>query len=302
MITGYTLGEPLAQGGTATVRRARRSRDGADVALKTVPLASLDNPAALLARYQRIALLDHPHLLPILDVGISTTVLYVAMPLIEGGSLRKVLQQGPLDRHFALALIAEVASALHYLHACDILHLDVKPANILLGDGEHPFLADFGLIQPSATREGRIRVRGTPAYMAPEQCLAAPTGPATDQYALAVMSFELLAGRRPFVSSTPDAMLRRQVTEPPPPITSIAPELPRGLDAILQRGLAKDPSGRFGSVADLAEALLRALAGELSGLPAHAVDAASDAKTLEAVTLELAPTAHRPGTRAESGW
>jgi serine/threonine-protein kinase len=296
VITGYTLGERLGHGGTATVRRARRSSDGAELAVKIVPLETLDDDGELLlARYRCIAALDHhPHLLPILDVGISQAVLYVSMPLIEGGSLRQALQHAQVDRHRALQLIHQVASALQHLHARDILHLDVKPANILMERGENPLLSDFGLVQPRALRDGRTRVRGTPAYMAPEQCLGAPTSPASDEYALAVMSFELLTGRRPFVGGSPDAMLRRQVTEPPPTPSSIAPDLPRALDAVLAQGMAKHPSKRFRSAADLADALERALAGIPSGPPAHPVDAVSDAKTLQLVTLELVSAAQRP--------
>jgi serine/threonine-protein kinase len=294
VIRGYTLGEPLARGGTAAVRRARRSSDGAPVAIKTVPLDALEDPSALLARYQRIAALDHPHILPILDVGIATAVLYTVMPLIEAGSLRQRLQRGQLDRHVALRVIRTIANALQYLHARDILHLDVKPANILLGNGESPLLSDFGLVHPSYTRDGRARVRGTPAYMAPEQCLAEPTGPASDQYALAILGFELLTGRRPFVGGSPDAMLRRQVIEPPPFASSVSPDLPRDVDAVFTRGLAKEPSRRFASVTELAEGLRRALSNAPDHPPAHPLDLAPDAETLELVTLELVPAAHRP--------
>ncbi len=292
MIGAYTLGALLGRGGTSTVRRARRASDGTQVAVKTVPLESLDDPAALLARYRRIAALDHPHILPILEVGTSDAVLYTVMPLIAGGSLRERLQRGPLGRQFALHVIDHIAGALDYLHAREIVHLDVKPANILLGDAEHAFLSDFGLVQPRATRSGRTRVRGTPAYMSPEQCLGTPTGPASDQYALAVMSFELLTGRRPFAGGTPDAMLRRQVHEAPPAASSVSPDLPREVDSVLLKGLAKNPSQRFAHVADLAQALRHASSGAPAGPPAYAAAASSTTRTLEVATLELVPAAH----------
>ncbi len=296
-VGAYVLGEPLGQGGTATVWRARSSADGAEVAAKILSLDDVDDPPVLLARYQRIATLDHPHILPILDVGVADQTLYVVTPLAQGGSLRQLLQRGQLDRHLTLQLLGQVASALQYLHAREIVHLDVKPANILLGDGGHPLLGDFGLVQPRPGPTGRPRVRGTPAYMAPEQCLAAPLGPASDQYALAVMSFELLTGRRPFIGGAPETMLLRQVSEPPPAASHVCPQLPREVDAVLMRGLAKDPSLRFSSVASLAAALRRALASAPAGAPPHDANAPPAAATLDLVTLEPVTVELAPGGR-----
>jgi serine/threonine-protein kinase len=264
------------------VFRARRSSDAREVAAKIMPVGELDDVAALLARYQRIAELEHPNILPVFDVGISDEVLFVISPIAAEGSLRQLLLHGQLHPAVALRLLDGVADALLYLHQRGILHLDVKPANVLLGASRHPLLGDFGLLPP----RGR-RIRGTPAYMAPEQCRLGPVGPAADQYALAVCSFELLTGQRPFAGGSPSALLERQVSEPPPSPTSVCPGLPGEVDRVLLKALSKDPLQRFSDVKVMMSALTRAMASAAPAAPPPRPAAMDDERTLEVVTIEL---------------
>jgi serine/threonine-protein kinase len=278
----YVVGQALGRGGSARVFRAQRSSDGREVAAKVIPVGELEDAAALVARYQRIAELEHPNILRIFDVGISDEMLFVISPIAAEGSLRQLLQRGQLQHDLALRLIGQLADALDYLHRRDILHLDVKPANVLLAAGRHPLLGDFGLLPPRSSR-----IRGTPAYMSPEQCRLGPVGPAADQYALAVCSFELLTGQRPFVGGSPYTLLRRQVAEPPPPPTSVCPGLPADVDRVLLKALAKDPHQRFPTVEAMAAALIRAMAGAGPAAPPPRRRASDDERTLEVVTIDL---------------
>jgi serine/threonine protein kinase len=286
----YVLREALGHGGTAQVFRAQRSTDSQVVAAKIIPIRGIASASELLGRYEELARLEHPHILPILEVGISEEVLYVVSPLADEGSLRQALQRGQVLREGAVELIVHIGDALDYAHARGILHLDVKPANILLASGSHALLGDFSVMQANPGATGHPRVRGTPAYMAPEQCTLRPTGPAADQYALGVTSFELLTGRRPFAADSPTELLRRQVLEPPPAPSIVCPDLPPGLDYILGRALSKEPRQRFPTVKSFAVALAEVMGSE--SYAAQPPRASSDEeRTLEVVTLDLRPGA-----------
>lgn len=286
----YVLGEALGHGGSAQVFRARRSSDSQDFAAKIIRIEVREDARALAARYERLAELRHPHILEILDIGISHDALYIISPLAAEGSLRQLLHRSQLEPQRALQIIRHVADALQYVHTRGLLHLDVKPANILLAAGGTPLLSDFGLQQPEPAPDGRKRVRGTPAYMAPEQCTLAPVGPPTDQYALGITSFELLTGRRPFSGSTPDDMLRRQVVETPPLPTSVNRALPHQVDAVVLKALAKDPRDRYAHIAAFADALVEAMASARRVAPPPATGAETE-PTTEVLTLQLRPTA-----------
>ena len=294
---GYVLGEALGRGGTACVYRARRASDSTQVAAKVVTLDNIETVDALVDRYKGIARLSHPHILPIYDVGISDQLLFVITPLAEEGSLRQLMQRERVTPEFAVRLVSQIADALQHLHNRGIVHLDVKPANILLTAGGRPLLGDFGLLALEPGPSGRVRVRGTPAYMSPEQCRLEPVGPASDQYSLAITSFELLTGHRPFSGSSPGETLLRQSAEPPPSPRSLQPSLPAEADAVVLKALAKYPQERFPSVTAFARALSKAMVDVPPGpppehWPEHRVEASEEA-TLQAVTLELAPSTSR---------
>ena len=264
-IAGFEVEEPVGEGGMGAVYLARDPTLKRRVALKVVAPALAGDPryrSRFLREAELAASLDHPAIVPVYAAGESDGDLYLAMRYVEGGSLAdRLLAEGRLDPGRATALLAPVAAALDAAHAAGLAHRDVKPGNILL-DGDHPYLADFGLARPTtatatapATAAGLL---GTVGYLAPEQLEGQPASPRADQYALACVLFECLTGRRPFERENDIAVVYAHHTEAPPGVTSLEPGLPREIDAVVARGLAKRPADRYGSCRELIEAAARA--------------------------------------------
>ncbi len=264
-IAGFEVEAPVGVGGMGAVYLARDPTLKRRVALKVVAPALADDPryrTRFLREAELAASLDHPAIVPVYAAGESDGDLYLAMRYVEGGSLAdRLLADGRLEPERATALLAPVAAALDAAHAAGLAHRDVKPGNILL-DGDHAYLADFGLARPTtatasapATAAG---LRGTVGYLAPEQLEGQPASPQADQYALACVLFECLTGRRPFERENDIAVVYAHHTEAPPGVTSVAAGLPKEIDAVVARGLAKRPADRFRSCGELIEAAARA--------------------------------------------
>jgi hypothetical protein len=216
------------------------------------------------------AKLDHPHILPLYDCGEITVrgvpLMYMVMPLRQEGSLAEWLEnhsQQPFSLQEVAALLQQAAAALQHAHDHQIVHQDVKPANFLIRrEHEEEYLdlqlADFGIARllRVAGEENEVP-RGTPAYVAPEQWDSHP-GPASDQYALAVMTYELLTGDVPFTGTQEDVMYQHLYTLPRP-ASEINPHLPTSVDVVLARALRKQPAERYPSVSAFARAFQRAL-------------------------------------------
>jgi serine/threonine protein kinase len=217
-----------------------------------------------------IAALEHPNILPLYDFGEETrdemTITYMVMPYCADGSLEswlrthKNLSSSPQN---VAALIEQAAEALQYAHEHKVIHLDVKPSNFLLRTNkkrpQRPtlLLADFGIARNFTTVASASRtIRGTPTAMAPEQWSSSPVF-ASDQYALAIMAYELLTGRPPFTGSMEQLMYQHFTIQAPPP-SKFSPRLPAALDAVFARALAKDPAARFPSIVDFASAFAEA--------------------------------------------
>jgi eukaryotic-like serine/threonine-protein kinase len=290
----YQLEEELGRGASATVYLAEDFRHGRRVAVKV--LHSALGQALGAERFQREirtqARLHHPHILPVFDSGEAvvglrsqvagadpttydlrpTTFLYYVMPYVEAGSLKDRLERrGALTLPAAMKLAQEVASALSYAHALGVIHRDLKPANILLSVTGHALLTDFGIAY-AVEQDGTARrltetglTLGTPAYMSPEQSAGdEPVDARSDIYSLATVLYESLAGRPPFDGANARAIMARRLTEEPPPLREVRPDLPVDVERVLLRALARQPDDRFES----ADAFLAALTAAAPVSPA----------------------------------
>ncbi|MFQ5529224.1 MAG: serine/threonine-protein kinase, partial [Gemmatimonadota bacterium] len=222
----YAVEAEVGRGGMAVVYLGTDLRHERSVAIKILSpqLASAIGHERFLQEIRLAAGLSHPYILPLLDSGETKGLVYYTMPFVEGENLRERLVREPqLPIEDALRIAGEMAEALGHAHALGIVHRDVKPSNILL-TREHAMLADFGVARAidrgaSEHLTGTGLSVGTPAYMSPQQGLADErVDGASDQYSLACVVYEMLAGRPPFAGPTPDAVLRHHVVDPPPPL------------------------------------------------------------------------------------
>jgi TolB-like protein/tRNA A-37 threonylcarbamoyl transferase component Bud32 len=266
----YTIEREIGTGGMATVYLARDLKHDRQVAIKVLDpeLARTLGSRRFLREIKTAAKLTHPHILPVHDSGESDGFLFYVMPYVRGESLRTRLQkEKQLPVQDAVQIACEIAGALAYAHEEGIVHRDVKPANIMLEAG-HAVLADFGVAHAVAeASDERITEAGTslgtPAYMSPEQVTGeVELDGRSDVYALGCVLFEMLAGEPPFTGPTSAAVLARQVSQRPPSIELVRPNLPRGVVAAVEKALAKVPADRHRTAADFLRALQAGAEGE----------------------------------------
>ena len=279
----YRIDGPLGRGGMAIVYEATHESLGRRVALKVLA-AEFNSDPEFVERFRREgqmqASLEHPHIVTIYEAGESAHGLYIAMALIRGSTLAGLMLDGGVAGERALALLRQVAEALDAAAARGLVHRDVKPRNVLVGEDDHAYLADFGLTklggESGVTITGQLI--GTLAYLAPEVIRGEPATRASDIYAFAAMVFECLSGGPVFPRATQAAQLYAHTTEPPPRISRRRAELPTALDAVLARGLAKHPSERPATAVGLIDEVAEAMSGvDLARLdPPPAPDSRAD--------------------------
>jgi serine/threonine protein kinase len=239
------------------------------VALKLLAPNLSDDPG-FRARFEREgqvqAALDHDHIVSVYEAGQSDYGLFLAMRLIAGPTLKQLILDGDLDPRRSVRLLAQAAIALDAAHDAGLIHRDIKPQNILVGRGDHAYLADFGLIKaPDEARlTGTGQFIGTIDYVAPEQIQGDPATPASDIYALTGVLYECLTGEVPFPKPSEAATLHAHVMSPPPILTERRPDLPAALDGVITQGMAKDPWSRPSRAAELIQSASRALSSSAS--------------------------------------
>jgi hypothetical protein len=251
----YRVIEHIGRGGMADVWSARDKRLNRTVAIKTIvrDMSQDVEPVKLFEREaQTIAGLEHPHILPIYDFGDYEQQLYIVMRYVTGGSLENLLAGGPLPTDEVLRHAKAIAGALDYAHSAGVIHLDLKPSNILLDSNESPYLADFGLATVLGP-EGRAANPGygTLLYMAPEQLTAGELDHRADIYAFAILVFQMLTGELPFDATTSLALKQLQWQEDLPEVHKLGAELTEALTPVLRRGTALDPEARPNSLMEL---------------------------------------------------
>jgi len=257
----YEIEREIARGGMGVVYLATEIQLRRRVAIKVLP-PTLTFGEAAIQRFRReartAAALAHPNIIPIYRVSSGGELMWYSMKLLEGKSLDTLLKA---QEHFAfedaIAVLEQVADALDYAHQHGVIHRDIKPGNIVLDDRGRVTVTDFGIAKE--LQEGSLSASGallgTPYYMAPEQYIGGGISGAADQYSLGVVAYQCFGRRVPFEASSAYELLNKHMTEPPPPLAALRPDLPQHAYSAIDRALAKRPQDRFATVAEFVNAL-----------------------------------------------
>ncbi len=268
----YEILAVLGEGGMATVYRARQLNMQREIALKIIqpdPKRSTEAATRFEREARLIASFSHIHILKVFDYGQfyghhlrlidesidpRAVLFYLAMELLSGGNLADRIAKGPMSLETMASILEQVASALDYAHARNVVHRDLKPKNIMFDQDGNAILTDFGIAkiigdELALTQTGMSM--GTPLYMAPEQWQGKPVDARTDTYALGIILYEMLTGSVPFKADTPFAMAALHVNDAPPSVRASRPDLPEGIEEIINRALAKHPDARYHSASQL---------------------------------------------------
>lgn len=261
----YRIMEQLGQGGMATVFKARHTVLKRDAALKFLHPAFLEDPE-FVERFRHearmIAGLEHPNIVPVFDFAEYDGLPFLAMKFIRGETLKATLSRGGLSMEKSCRIIDAVGQGLAYAHAKGILHRDVKPSNVLMGEDAGIYLADFGIARIAASAQSTLSSEmliGTPQYISPEQARSEPDlDERTDIYSLGIMLYELVVGHVPFDADTPISIIHDHLHTPPPLPSGSVEGVSEGVEHVILRALAKKREDRYESVEAMVEAFLEA--------------------------------------------
>ncbi|MFZ4517451.1 MAG: Stk1 family PASTA domain-containing Ser/Thr kinase [Microthrixaceae bacterium] len=266
----YEIHRRLARGGMAQVYLARdRSLDRPVAVKELVPEFATD--PSFVERFRReaqaAANLSHPNIVGVYDWGTQDGTYFIVMEYVDGPSLSQVIRRdGPLHPRRAAEIAGEVAAALGSAHSRGVVHRDIKPGNVLLTSNGQAKVTDFGIARALSSADEDLTqagsVMGTATYFSPEQAQGLPVDPRTDLYSLGVVLYEMVTGRPPFTGETPLAIAYKHVQDQPAPPSTVIPDLPVALEAVIMKLLAKRPDDRYASAEELRRDLGRFLAGE----------------------------------------
>jgi serine/threonine-protein kinase len=271
----YEIIEHIGHGAVSDVYKAYHPNLNRYVAIKVLSPVFAEE-VAFRERFTRearaIAQLDHPNILPVYDFSQQGNLVYIVMQYVNAGSLADLMGQ-PLPFDFVLRILEQVGGALAYAHSRGIVHRDIKPGNVLLGQGNWAFLTDFGLVKilevPSDLTPSGTSL-GTPAYMAPEQVIGSEVDHRADIYSLGVTLYQMVTGRVPYEGDAGMAVAFKHLSEPLVPPRMLNPNLPQSVDRVIVKALAKERDLRYNTVGELVTAFRQALEGVVTGTPSEA--------------------------------
>ena len=294
----YQIHDELGRGAMGVVYRALDPAIGRTVAIKTIRLSELVDPAErqklrdrLMREAQSAGILSHPGIVTIYDVAEQGDVAYIAMEFVNGPTLDRFVRTTPPEGALVLQFLSQTAAALDYAHKRGIVHRDIKPANIMIHEHSTAKITDFGVakIQSHQMTQAGSMV-GTPNYMSPEQIQGQPVDGRSDQFSLAVIAYELLTGEKPFTADSLAALAFRIVKEDPAPVQRLNPTLDWPVDTVLRRALSKNAADRYPSCSDFTVALENACRACRKWQPL----AAGAAQNMATVVDRAAPAAVAP--------
>ncbi len=262
----YKLIERVGSGGMSIVYKAQDLLLGRLVAVKVMHESFTDDPN-FLRRFQQEAYaaanLTHPNIVTVHDIGQDGRRHYIVMEFVDGRTLKEIIrnynvqgQKMPIER--MLALTIQICAGIGYAHRANLVHCDVKPQNVLVTRDDRIKVADFGIaraISEASQQYEASRVWGTPQYFAPEQAQGEPATPASDVYSIGIMMFEMLTGQLPFKAESQTALALKHMTEPPPNVHDLNPNVPYQLELIVEKVLSKEPTGRYRTAGQLGRIL-----------------------------------------------
>jgi len=309
-IAHFRIVERIGRGGMGIVYRAQDEKLGRPVALKVLPPGfeqDRDRRSRFIREARAAAAVAHPNIAAIHEIGEDDGRVFIAMELVEGVTLRAMLEKGPLPPANAVRIGLQIARALAKAHAAGVVHRDLKPDNVMVGEDLHAKVLDFGLAKvtgpgasavetPSAIERGETATRegvllGTPQYMSPEQAKGRPIDARSDVFSLGILLYEMVAGKRPFDGVSVAEVIIAIDRDPPPPLTSVVGTLPAGLGRVIDRCLEKDAGRRYADGKGVADDLAAIGNESGAGLAGYAAASSGAPATVSASASASAPVA-----------